>query len=342
MSTRASRRKSRKTTYSERTVSRDDFAHVPPLVLEIPDEDGELQKEEFFDYPEMARLYAEMIISKEVPACRFTVLACKRFVRMLKESEKAGNRFYYSKEWIVDACTFIENLARPDSEPPDDIRFFVIQPWQAFILANLFGFRRGQGFSPIEQGERLFRELYAEVPRGSGKSPFAGAISMFCYLEEGAGGSQIFVCGPKEDQARYVFDPMTVMAEHSPGLQAHYGLIVTKKGIRKSANENSKIRMISSVADREDGANPHVVVMEELHAQDEALFNVMDSSLGKRPNNLFLSITTAGNRATGVCYNTRRRLVQILEGVTDDDSFFGVIYTLDEHEVKDKKTRCGE
>ncbi len=323
--------------FSERTVSRDDFAHLPPLVLEIEDADGDLTEQEFFDYPEMARQYAEMIISGAVPACRYTILACKRYARMLDEAEKPGNRFYFSKEWVVDACSFIENLARPDSEPPDDIRFFVIQPCQAFWLANLFGFRRGPGFSPIEQGERLFREIYLEVPRGSGKSPFAGAISMFCYLEEGAGGSQIFVCGPKEDQARYVFDPMTVMAEHSPGLKDHYGLIVTKKGIRKAANENSKVRMISSIADREDGANPHVVVMEELHAQDEALFNVMDSSLGKRPNNLFLSITTAGNRATGVCYNTRRRLIQILEGVTDDDSFFGVIYTLDDHEIKDKK-----
>ena len=99
----------------------------------------------------------------------------------------------------------------------------------------------------------------------------------------------------------------------------------------------AKVRMISSIADREDGANPHVVVMEELHAQDEALFNVMDSSLGKRVNNLFLSITTAGNRAMGICWNTRKRLINVLKKTIDEPSFFGLIFTLDPEESKDKR-----
>ncbi|MGL3208308.1 terminase TerL endonuclease subunit [Bradyrhizobium sp. BR 1433] len=41
-------------------------------------------------------------------------------------------------------------------------------------------------------------------------------------------------------------------------------------------------------------------------------------------------ITTAGYSTIGVCYEQRDYLCKVLEGVVEDDSYFGVIYTLDE------------
>lgn len=179
--------------------------------------------------------------------------------------------------------------------------------------------------------------LFGRTMLPTHNSPTAAVIGLYCWLNEDEVGSQIFIGAPKEEQARYVFDPMSVMVTETPELQSHYGIDVTKKLLRKLDDPAAKVRMISSIADREDGANPHVVIMEELHAQDESLFNVMDSSLGKRVNNLFISITTAGNRAQGVCWNTRKRLINVLAGIADEQSFFGVIYTLDDDEIKDKR-----
>lgn len=180
--------------------------------------------------------------------------------------------------------------------------------------------------------------LFGRTMLPTHNSPTAAIIALYCWLNEDENGSQIFIGAPKEEQANYVFDPMRVMITQTPELQAHYGIEEpTKLQIKLANDPYARVRKISSISQREDGANPHVVVMEELHAQDEALFNVMDSSLGKRVNNLFISITTAGNRAQGVCWSTRKRLIAVLAGIKDEPSFFGMIYTLDENEIKEKK-----
>jgi phage terminase large subunit-like protein len=41
-------------------------------------------------------------------------------------------------------------------------------------------------------------------------------------------------------------------------------------------------------------------------------------------------ITTAGCSTVGVCYKHRDYLCKLLQKVMSDDSYFGVIYTLDE------------
>lgn len=305
-------------------------------MLAVPSEDGTTEEEiEYPDYPTIARLYAEMVVAEDIPACRYVKQACKRYLTMLKEAAKPKALFYFSDAWAVDFCDFFDKLAVPTGGKAGDT--LVAQPWQIWEFCALFGFRRNDPDYPNEIGARLVREIYLEEPRGQGKSPKAAAIGLYCWLNEDEVGSQIFIGAPKEDQARYVFDPMSIMVTETPELQSHYGIHVTSKLMRKHGDPAAKVRMISSIADREDGANPHVVIMEELHAQDESLFNVMDSSLGKRVNNLFVSITTAGNRAQGVCWNTRKRLINVLAGIADEPSFFGVIYTLDDEEIKDKR-----
>lgn len=302
-------------------------------MLAVPSEDGATEEEiEYPDYPTIARLYAEMVVSEDIPACRYVKQACKRYLAMLKEAAKPKAWYYFSDAWVVDACDFIEKLALPTGGDT-----FILQPWQIWLLAAIFGFRRNDPDAPEDHGARLVREVYIEVPRGCGKSALAAAIGLYCWLNEDEKGSQIFIGAPKEEQARYVFKPMSDMTTETPEFQSHYGIDVTMQRLRRHDDPAAQVRMISSIASREDGANPHVVIMEELHEQDEDLFNVMDSSLGKRVNNLFISITTAGKRAHGVCWSTRKRLINVLAKLSDQPAFFGTIYTLDDEEIKDKR-----
>ena len=337
MSTPRSSQRQKTKALSLRTVSRADFDHLPSIWLDVP---GETDQEpvtslEFPDYPKIAELYCLGILDGKVPACLYIKQAAQRYLDMLEEAKRPDAKFYFSDAWACDFLDFFEKLHLPSGGKKGDK--FVAQPWQILIGCAVFGFRRNDPDSPNEIGARLVREVYCEIPRGSGKSPMSSAVGLYCWLNEEENGSQIFIGAPKEDQARYVYDPMKVMVETTPGLQEHYGIVTTKKVMTRSSEPMAKVRMISSIADREDGANPHVVIMEELHAQDEDLFNVMDSSLGKRINNLFFSITTAGNRAQGVCWNTRKSLIAVLAGQKIAPSTFGLIFTLDKHECEDKK-----
>lgn len=57
---------------------------------------------------------------------------------------------------------------------------------------------------------------------------------------------------------------------------------------------------------------------------------MLRSATGARKNPLGWYITTAGYNSQGVCYEQRDYLCKVLQGVIDDDSYFGVIYCLDE------------
>lgn len=305
-------------------------------MLEWRDEEDNPQQKEFPDYPGIAKRYCEMICSGEVRHGLYIRQAAKRYLDMLEEAAKPGALFYFSDAWACDFLDFFEKLRLPSGGKPGDT--FIAQPFQIWIGCALFGFRRNDPDAPNEIGTRLTREVFVEIPRGSGKSPLSAAIALYCWLHEEENGSQIFIGAPKEEQANYVYDPLKAMITETPGLMEHYGIEEpTQKIIRKKSDPMARVRKISSIADREDGANPHVVVMEELHAQDEELFNVMDSSLGKRVNNLFVSITTAGKRAMGVCWSTRKRLINVLAGARKEPSFFGLLFELDPEVAKERK-----
>jgi phage terminase large subunit-like protein len=68
-----------------------------------------------------------------------------------------------------------------------------------------------------------------------------------------------------------------------------------------------------------------------LHAhQTREIYDVIETGTGKRTASLLWVITTAGSDTSGICYEVRGYAIKVLEGVHDDESQFGIIYTLDE------------
>jgi phage terminase large subunit-like protein len=96
------------------------------------------------------------------------------------------------------------------------------------------------------------------------------------------------------------------------------------------------IQTINSKGSTQDGHNPHLGVLDELHAhRDRSLFDVIQSARGSRSNRLLWIITTAGFDTNGVCYEQRTYLTKVLEGIFEADHYFGIIFTLDEEELDD-------
>jgi phage terminase large subunit-like protein len=93
---------------------------------------------------------------------------------------------------------------------------------------------------------------------------------------------------------------------------------------------NSKCEPLSSDSKSLDGLDTHFASLDELHAHPtREVYDLITDSIGARSQPLILIITTAGFNQTGICYETREYLTQILKGTIQDDSFFGIIYTLD-------------
>ena len=80
-----------------------------------------------------------------------------------------------------------------------------------------------------------------------------------------------------------------------------------------------------------DGLNVHASINDELHAwKKRSVYEVIETATGSRDQPLIFNITTAGTNIDGVCYDKRIYLTQVLEGHVSDDSYFGIIYSIDE------------
>jgi len=133
-------------------------------------------------------------------------------------------------------------------------------------------------------------------------------------------------------QARIIFDIAHKMAERTLDLREAFNLEAMANSIVNHQNGGS-IQPINAKASTQDGLNPHLTIIDELHAhKDRALFDVLMSARGARKNPLSYYVTTAGYDMTGVCYEQRTILVKILERIFEADHFWGIIYTLDDEE----------
>lgn len=281
--------------------------------------------------PEHARDYAKVALkyareatrdTKQVRHCKWVRLACQRHLRDLERAKADPDFPYRWDPWhAADVCDFVEKL--PHVEGQWDSPTIVMQPHQVFRWAILFGWRRK------DNGARRFGTAYIEMARKNAKSTEAASVLLYCYCCEDEVGPQIKCAATTGDQARIVFNVAKRMVERTPDLREAFALEVLANSIECHANSGN-FRPINAKSSTQDGLNPHAYVIDELHAhRDRGLFDVLHSSQGARRNPLRIYITTAGFFLDGVCYEERTYLTKVLEGVLEDDSYFGIIYTLD-------------
>ena len=62
------------------------------------------------------------------------------------------------------------------------------------------------------------------------------------------------------------------------------------------------------------------------------VWDVMETATGSREQPLMMGITTAGSDRAGICYEQRTYTTKLLQGSAIDESYFGIIYTIDEND----------
>lgn len=206
---------------------------------------------------------------------------------------------------------------------------FRLEPWQGFILVQIFGWKwRATGL-------RCYRTAYIEVPRKNGKSTLLAGIALYMMFADGEPGAEVYAAATKRDQAKIVFEEAKRMVQASPALRKRIGVYKTNMHVDAS---HSKFEPLGADADSLDGLNPHAAVVDELHAhKDRDVWDVLETATGARTQSLLYAITTAGFNRYGICYEQRTYTTKILDGILDDDSYFGIIYTIDK-DVDDWRT----
>lgn len=258
--------------------------------------------------------------------CKWVRLAAQRFIRDYRAKRKSWS---FDPWHANDVCDFIEKLPHIEGEweTPD----ITLEPVQVFILVCIFGFRKKSN------GYRRFSDVYIEMARKAAKSTLSSGISLYCLTCDNENGPQIIIAATTYKQAEKVFEPAKNMVKNSPDLRDAFDLTAWAKSITCDQNAGY-IQMIHSKSSTQDGWNPHVAVLDELHAHKErGLHDVIKSAFGARKNALMWRITTAGYIINGVCFEQHTMVKKILERIIEADHYFGIIFTLDVAETGDDK-----
>src|SRR5690606_24153091 len=64
--------------------------------------------------------------------------------------------------------------------------------------------------------------------------------------------------------------------------------------------------------------------------KDRGVWDVIETATGARKQSLVWAITTAGFNRAGICYEQRAYVCKVLNKTHGDETYFGVIYTIDE------------
>jgi phage terminase large subunit-like protein len=260
------------------------------------------------------------VLAGRVTVCRLTRLSVERHYRDLAE---AGQRdLVFRPEMAAHVIKFYPKHCK-HSEGEWQGRPIELSPWQAFWLAVEFGWYR-------VDGRRRFRTWYEEVARKNGKSTKLAGLGLYLFACDREGGAQVYTAATKLEQAKITHGQAVMMVNQDKGLRSLITAHHDKLFIQGTAN---RFQPLGADAKTQDGLNVHGAIIDELHAHpNRDLWDVLDTARGARRNSIMHAITTAGfNQEGSICLEQRAYLIQILEGVEgfDDDSYGGVIYTLD-------------
>lgn len=272
------------------------------------------------DYLGIARGYMADVLAGRIIVGKWARLAVERQRRDLERAESDPSWPYvFSDEHAIDFCEFAEHCPHVEGKWPTPT--IELQPWQVFIHTTEYGWRHRDDLS-----RRRFTVFYTEVGRKNAKSTLAAIKALFHLLREGEVGAQV-VCGATTGtQARIVFNVAQRMVRtsswlRSQRLQAFANAIISRDGSMKPINAKSSTQ---------DGLNPSAIILDESHAQDFGLHDVLRSAQGARSNELLHCPTSAGYDLLSVGYALRGTVQKVLEGIFESDHTFGTIYAIDE------------
>ncbi len=261
--------------------------------------------------------YVADVLEGRTPACKWVRLACERHQRDLEEGGARGLRFdERAAEKAIGFFRFLRHSKGEWAGQP-----LTLEPWQQFLIGVIFGWRRADGL-------RRFRTAYVEVPRKNGKSTVASGVGLYLFDADGEPGAEVYTAATKRDQARITHSEATRMVKASPFLRKRIRVFKDNLHVEGTA---SKFEPLGRDADSMDGLNIHGAVVDELHAhKNRDVWDVLETATGARRQPLMLGITTAGFNRASLCWELHEYTQKILNQVSKDDSFFGIIFTIDE------------
>ena len=292
-----------------------------------------MEEKEVKRIEKQAQAYIDGVLNGTILVCRFVILAINRHLDDLEHGKERG--LYFDRHKAAHAVKFFSFLKLWKGKEYKD-EPYVLSPHFVFITWVLMGWYR-------QNGTRRFRKAYIEMARKGAKSTYAAGLGAYFFIADGEQGAECYSAAVTRDQAKLVWTNIQNLTKNT-GFAKRITYLTHNLSITET---NSKCEPLSSDAKSLDGLDTHFASLDELHAHPtREVHDLVSDSIGARSQPLILIITTAGFNQEGICYETRSYLTHVLRGTIHDDSFFGIIFTLDTKkdwpDLKEAKEGQGE
>lgn len=265
---------------------------------------------------------ADVLAGDEL-VCEPVRLAVERQARDLERQKSSDFEYFFDEAEASKVLNIISLFRHTKGEWKG--RFFEMQDFQAFRLAVVFGWRRKDDLT------RRYRRAYIEIARKNGKTEEAAAVMLYGLLD-GEPTAEVYSAATTYDQASIAFKATKIMAKSArlDSESVSDALNVLTFSIQNIVTDGF-CQPLTSDAKTLDGKGPYIAVIDEYHEHPTPeVLNVLESGMGARRQPLSYIITTAGFNIESPCYALRKTALEILRGVKEDETFFTIIYTIDE------------
>jgi len=251
-------------------------------------------------------------------------LVCNQWVKLAVERYKADieRKDLILRPEMVDRVFWFFSFLRINIH--NQYCQFDLFPYQAFIIKNLFLF-----YYP--NGKRRYRYSFLFISRKSGKTVFAVALCLYFLVGDSVKDPQCLLLASTREQATIALEYAKSISKNSPFLR---GIEIQRYQLKHDyADSRGLLKTLASNAERLDGYSPSGAILDEIHSYpDDSLFKVIKSGILARSNPMILLISTAGFMMDSFCFEMVETSKNILKGTVQDDSFFTMLFTLDDND----------
>ena len=249
------------------------------------------------------------------------IVVCDKLQRWLNILERDMN----NPKWIYDVergqkpIRYIEKRCRHSKGEWSG------KPLHLHISQKAY-FESKYAFLIAETGYRRFKESLKIVAKKNGKSTEAAGESLYLSSGDGEMGAEVYLAANGLENTKPIFTEVYRMTLQNPLLNGHGN---NKKGLYHKSHSTLECRryfsFIQALAVNPgalDGKNVYAVEQDEIHESPHDMYDILAPGVSAREESMYSMYTTAGFVREELYDNKYGYAEGVLNGTTDDDSFF--------------------
>lgn len=190
---------------------------------------------------------------------------------------------------------------------------FRLRPWQRDDIVKTY-------YPPT--GRRP-RQGVVSMPRGNGKSALAAVLGLYALLADETPGAQVLIVASDERQARIIFNTARRMIQLDERLSEQVQIFQDRLYVPST---DSAMMPLPAEPGALQGYDPSLMIVDELHVVNRAVWEAVSLAAGKREESLTLAISTPADTVDSVMWS----LVEYGRNHPDDRAFRLIEYAADD------------